>query len=79
MLAEMLASGLFIFDETTDNSLNRPHRDIDSLIDYSDPWLFEEDSDMPPLPECKETFTPEEALEIILKDIRQIYEKEDAA
>ena len=63
----MFATGQFIADEATKER---------SSIDYSDPWLYEEDGDSLPLPE-KESFTPEEVLDIIFKDIRQIC-KEDA-
>ena len=69
MLATMLASGLFYVNGSDD-------KDADSAIDYSDPWLYEDHGDLPPMPEGKETFTPEEALDIILKDIRQIYEED---
>ena len=50
----------------------------DLAIDYSDPWLYEDHGDLPPLPAGKETFTPEEVLDIIMKDVRHIYETEDA-
>lgn len=69
MLAAVIASGLFYVDGGDSQDL---------AIDYSDPWLYEDHGDVPPLPEGKETFTPEEALDIILKDIRHIYETEDA-
>ena len=48
-------------------------------IDYNDPWLWEDHGDLPPLPKGKETFTPEEALEMILDDVRHIYGEDDAA
>ena len=66
-LAALLATGQFTTDEETMARYS---------IDYSDPWLYEDHDDLPPLPE-KESFTPEEALDMILKDIRQIY-KDDA-
>lgn len=66
-LASLFSTGRFVL-EKGDDSL---------LIDYSDPWLYEDHDDLPPLPEGKETFTPEEALELILNDIRGIYETAD--
>ncbi len=66
-LAALLATGQFVADEDTMERFS---------IDYSDPWLYEDHGDLPPLPEGKETFTPEEALDIILKDIRQIYQED---
>ena len=66
-LAALLATGQFIADQNTMKRYS---------IDYSDPWLYEDHGDLPPLPEGKETFTPEEALDIILKDIRQIYQED---
>ena len=51
MLATMIDSGLFHVSEAADEDLD---------IDYSDPWLYEDHGDLPPLPEGKETFTPEE-------------------
>lgn len=47
-------------------------------IDYSDPWLYEDHGDLPQLPEGKESYTPEEVLDIIVKDVRKIYEEGDA-
>ncbi len=66
-LAALLATGQFKTDEATKERFG---------IDYSAPWLYEDHGDFPPLPE-KESFTPEEALDIILKDIRQIYEEDE--
>jgi len=66
-LAILLSSGLFTqLDESSD---------LD--IDYNDPWLYEDHGDLPPLPEGKDSFTPEEAFDLIIKDIRKIY-AEDA-
>lgn len=45
-------------------------------IDYSDPWLYEDHGDIP-LFEEKDSYTPEEVLDIILKDVRKIYAEED--
>ena len=45
-------------------------------IDYSDPWLYEDHGDLP-LFEEKDSYTPEEVLDIILKDVRKIYAEED--
>lgn len=50
----------------------------ESVIDYSDPWLYQDHGDLPPLLDGKDTFTPEELLELILKDIQQIYDADDA-
>ena len=65
-LAALLATGQFIADEATQERFS---------IDCSDPWLYEEGGDLPPLPE-KESFTPEEVIDIITKDIRRIYEED---
>ena len=47
----------------------------DPDIDFSDHWLYENHGDLP-LHEEKETYTPEEVLDLILKDIRKIYEED---
>ncbi len=60
-LAVLLNSGLFTEIDKSD------------AIDYNDPWLYEDHGDLPPLPEGKDTFTPDEAYEIIMNDIRHIY------
>lgn len=66
-LAILLSSGLFTqLDESSD---------LD--IDYNDPWLYEDHGDLPPLPEGKDSFTPEEAFDLIINDIHKIY-AEDA-
>lgn len=66
-LAILLSSGLFTqLDESSD---------LD--IDYNDPWLYEDHGDLPSLPEGKDSFTPEEAFDLIINDIRKIY-AEDA-
>ena len=66
-LTSLFNTGLFVFVDG-DDSL---------LIDYSDPWLYEDHGDLPPLPEGKETFTLEEFREILLDDIREIYNEKD--
>ncbi len=67
-LTALLSTGLF-------TQMATPEED-DMDIDYSDPWLYEDHGDLPPLPEGKESFTLEEAYELIVKDICQIYEKD---
>ena len=47
-------------------------------LNYNDPYLWEDHGDLPPLPEGKDTFTPEEAYKIIMADIRKIYDEDDA-
>lgn len=47
------------------------------IIDYSDKSLFE-DSDHMPLPGEKEFYTPEEAYELVMSDVRSIYFMKDA-
>ena len=70
-LAALLATGLF--EAVKDVEEEFPG------LEYSDPWLYEDHGDMPQLPKDKDTFTPEEALEIILDDIRKMYKEDDAA
>lgn len=69
-LRALLATGLF-------TELNKEEEEL-AEIDYSDPWLWEEHGDLP-LPKDKETFTPEEVLEIILDDIHKIYKEDGTA
>lgn len=64
LLASMIESGLFYVNETDDENLD---------IDYSDPWLYEDHGDVPPLPEGKETFTPEELRTMLKEDLCEIY------
>lgn len=64
MLATMIDSGLFHVSEAADEDLD---------IDYSDPWLYEDHGDLPPLPAGKETFTPEEVRTMLMEDLREIY------
>ena len=47
------------------------------IINYSDKSLFE-DSDPISLPDEKEFYTPEEAYELVMSDIRSIYFMKDA-
>ncbi len=68
-LAALLSTGLFT--QVTSDSL------LDPLTDEHDAWLFEDHGDMP-LPKDKELFTPEEAYDIIMDDIRKIYEQKYA-
>lgn len=65
MLAMIIESGLFYVN------------DIDSLIDYSDPWLYEDHGDLPPLPQAKETFSLDEFRDILIDDLRDIYNVKD--
>ncbi|MBQ9190348.1 MAG: hypothetical protein IJ142_01945 [Bacteroidaceae bacterium] len=67
MLESLFKTGLFVLLEG-DDSL---------VIDYSDPWLYEDHDDLPPLAEGKDTFTLEEFREILLDDIRKIYNEQD--
>ena len=46
-------------------------------IDYSDPSLYEEDPEFLASLD-KEYYTPEEAYELVMKEIRAIYEMKDA-
>lgn len=62
-LESLLSTGLFYVRKTP------WQRDI---IDYSDPWLYEDHGDLPQLQEGKESYTPEEVLDIIVKDVREI-------
>ena len=66
MLATMLDSGLFYVNESPEQERNIP-------IDYSDPWLYEDHGDLPPLPEGKEYFTPEEVRDMLMEDLQEIY------
>lgn len=70
-LAELLSSGLF-------EEVRQDGEEEFPGLDYNDPYLWEVDDDMLSLPEGKETFTPEEALELILTDIRKVYKEDDA-
>lgn len=70
-LATLLSTGLF-------TELNRTDDEEVLSIDETDPWLFEDHGDLPSLPDGKGYFTPEEALDLVLKDIRDIYEVRDA-
>ena len=38
-----------------------------------DPCLYEDHGDLPPLPEDKEFYTPEELRDILMEDLRAIY------
>lgn len=67
-LTALLASGLFM-------QLDKQN---DSGIDNNDPWLYEDHGDLPTLPEGKESFTPEEAYDLIMSDIRKIYAEDYA-
>lgn len=67
-LTALLATGLFIQVDPKENP----------SIDFNDPWLYEDHGDKPALPKGKETFTPEEAYEIIMNDIRHIYSEDYA-
>ncbi|MBR3068066.1 MAG: hypothetical protein IKG77_10025 [Prevotella sp.] len=60
-LAALLSTGLFV-------QLDR-QEDLD--INYADPSLYEID---PSLPEINRDLTPQELEELILEDIRSIYE-----
>ncbi len=67
MLATMIASGLFIADEDTKKRFS---------IDYSDPWLYEEDCDLPiPL---DRNLSLGELENLVVADIRSICSKKDA-
>lgn len=71
-LTALLSTGLF----TQLPDIGEESADGDMDIDYSDPWLYEDHGDLPPLPEGKESFTLEEAYDLIVKDVCQIYEKD---
>jgi len=60
--------------EISQKAIRMQEKDI---IDYSDKSLFE-DSDHMPLPGEKEFYTPEEAYELVMSDVRSIYFMKDA-
>ncbi|MBQ8127634.1 MAG: hypothetical protein IJ176_04465 [Prevotella sp.] len=70
-LAALLRTGFFTELSSSDD-------DSAAVIDYSDPWLYEDHGDLPQLPADKESYTPEEALNLILEDVRQIYRDNNA-
>lgn len=45
-------------------------------IDYTDKSLYEDKGYMPPLE--KEYYTPEEAYELVMSDVKSIYDLKDA-
>ena len=65
----LLASGMFTVLQTEEQEQGEEFPGLD----YPDSQLWEDDGDMPPLPEGQESFTPEEAYQIIMSDIRKIY------
>ena len=66
-LAALLATGLFIADEATTRRF---------AIDYSDPWLYEADPDLPIPPD--RNLSLEELESFVVTDIRSICNVEDA-
>ena len=53
------------------------HKSLYDIIDYSDKSLFEHN--IPLLsPLDKEYYTPEEAYELVMREVRAIYEMKDA-
>lgn len=71
-VAKLRATGLFIDIRERESEEEFPG------IDYNDPYLWEDHGDLPSLPEGKDTFTPEEAYQIIMADIRKIYDEDDS-
>ena len=63
-LSLLLATGLFTQMPEEDEQ-----EDEFPGLDYSDPDLWKKDEESLPLPKGKETFTPEEALDMIINDI----------
>jgi hypothetical protein len=53
------------------------HKSLDDIIDYSDKSLFDDNSLML-TPLDKEYYTPEEACEIVMREIQAIYDLKDA-
>ena len=73
-LLTLLSTGLFTQMPTPgeESSVDDPD------IDYSDPWLYEDHGDLPPLPEGKESFNLEELRDILISDLNEIYDVKDA-
>lgn len=70
LLATLMASGMFHLDEHDDKAW-------DNVIDYSDPWLYEDHGNMPSLHENKELLTVEELRDTLLTDLHTIYGMRD--
>ena len=66
-LAALLSTGLFVLSDT--------HDKLD--IDYSDKSLYDED-ELVPLPNEKDSYTPEELRLLLINDLNKTYGVKDA-
>jgi hypothetical protein len=66
-LTALLSTGLFVLSDT--------HDKLD--IDYSDKSLYEDD-ELAPLPNEKDSYTPEELRTLLINDLNETYGVKDA-